>query len=98
MTVGYEPAASAVAAETAVATPAEPTKRGSGRLGTLIKLGITLAVSAFVLWQAGLAESLRTLAGADWRWVILAAILAVVSMVINVKRWQVMLHGQGGGA
>ena len=51
-----------------------------------------------MLWQAGLADALRTLAGADWRWVALAAVSAVVAMAINVKRWQVMLAGQGGGA
>jgi uncharacterized protein (TIRG00374 family) len=76
----------------------QPRKRGSGRLGNVLKLAITVAVSAYVLWQAGLADSLRTLAGADWRWVALAAALASVSMTINVKRWQVMLAGQGGGA
>ena len=33
-------------------------KRGSGRLGLVLKIGITFAVSAYVLWQAGLADSL----------------------------------------
>ena len=48
-----------------------------------------------MLWQAGLADALQTLAGADWRLVAIAALLSVVSMAINVKRWQVMLAGQG---
>ncbi len=84
-----------------MATPAvaaEAPKRGSGRLGLALKLGITVAVSAYVLWQAGIADALRTLAGADWRWVALAAVTSVVSMTINVKRWQVMLAGQGDSA
>jgi glycosyltransferase 2 family protein len=84
-----------------MATPAvaaEAPKRGSGRLGLALKLGITVAVSAYVLWQAGIADALRTLAGADWRWVALAAVTAVIAMTINVKRWQVMLAGQGDNA
>ena len=100
MTVQCEPAAvrpdSVMAADSAA--PEDAPKRGSGRLGNLVKLAVTIAVSAYVLWQAGLADALRTLAGADWRWVALAAVSAVVSMTINVKRWQVMLAGQGGGA
>ena len=72
------------------ASPVEAPKRGSGRLGNLLKIGITIVVSAYVLWQAGLADALQTLANADWRWVALAATSAVVAMVINVKRWQVM--------
>jgi glycosyltransferase 2 family protein len=80
------------------ATDAPSEKKRSGRLGLAIKLGITVGVTAYVLWQAGLTEALRTLAGADWRLVLLAALSALVSMTINVKRWQVMLHGQGGEA
>jgi uncharacterized protein (TIRG00374 family) len=79
-------------------TPAEPAKRGNGRLGLAIKLGITIGVTAFVLWQAGLTDALRTLAGADWRWVALGAASAVLAMTINVKRWQVMLAGQNSPA
>jgi glycosyltransferase 2 family protein len=100
VTVHSEPATerSVLEGSAPLASPAEAPKRGSGRLGNLLKLGITIAVSAYVLWQAGLADALRTLAGADWRLVAIAALLAVVSMAINVKRWQVMLAGQGGGA
>jgi uncharacterized protein (TIRG00374 family) len=99
VTVQYEAATDRTDPATAAdAVSTESMKRGSGRLGLALKVGITIAVSAYVLWQAGLADSLRTLAGADWRWVALAAVSAVVSMTINVKRWQVMLAGQGGGA
>jgi uncharacterized protein (TIRG00374 family) len=98
MTVGYEPTAETAAPETSVAAPPEPAKRRSGRLGTIVKLAITVVITGVVVWQAGLTDALRAVAGADWRWVALAAVLAFVSMVINVKRWQVMLRGQGGGA
>lgn len=79
-------------ASQAAATP--EAKGRSSRLTSGVKLGIAVAISAYVLWQAGLADALRTLAGADWRWVALAAVSAVVAMTINVKRWQVMLDGQ----
>lgn len=100
MTVQYESAAVRPDPETTPepVSPAEAPRRGSGRLGLVLKLGITVVVSAYVLWYVGLADALRTLAGADWRWVALAAVSSVVSMTINVKRWQVMLAGQGGGA
>lgn len=100
MSVEVEPMATQTEAPSveAVDAPAETKKKGSGRFGNLLKLAITIAVSAYVLWQAGLADALRTLAGADWRWVALGAVSAVISMVINVKRWQVMLAGQGDGA
>ena len=100
MTVQYEASTDKPAALASAADPALPEskKRGSGRLGNILKLAITIVVSAYVLWQAGLADSLRTLAGADWRWVVLAALSSMVSMTINVKRWQVMLAGQGDGA
>jgi uncharacterized protein (TIRG00374 family) len=83
---------------TGAVVQAEPRKKGSGRLGTIVKIAVTVGVSAYALWLAGLGDALRTLASADWRWVALAAVSAVISMVVNVKRWQVMLAGQGGGA
>lgn len=100
MTVQYDrsTAQAELAASAAADESVEVPKRGSGRLGNLLKIGITVAVSAYVLWQAGLVDSLRTLAGADWRWVALAVVSSFLSMTINVKRWQVMLAGQGGGA
>ena len=98
MTVQSEPATERPDLSPSAEPSSVATQRGSGRFGNLLKLGITIAVSAYVLWQAGLADALRTLAGAEWRLVAIAALLAVVSMAINVKRWQVMLAGQGGGA
>jgi uncharacterized protein (TIRG00374 family) len=99
VTIQYEAATDRTnSADTADPVPAETAKRGSGRLGLVLKLGITIGVSAAVLWQVGLADAVRTLAGTDWRWVAVAAVSAVLATTINVKRWQVMLAGQGGGA
>ncbi|MFN8521770.1 MAG: lysylphosphatidylglycerol synthase transmembrane domain-containing protein [Chloroflexota bacterium] len=75
--------------------PAGPAPTGP-RLtrGTILKLFITFAVSAYVLWYAGLGDALGTLITADWKFVGLAGISAVVAMVMNVYRWKLMLHGQ----
>lgn len=99
MTVQYEAAPEQTGRTTVADSVTDVTlKRGAGRLGFAVKIAITIGVSAYVLWQAGLADALRTLAAADWRWVALAVVASVISMTINVKRWQVMLAGQGSGA
>jgi glycosyltransferase 2 family protein len=79
----------------AAGAEAPPARRGISR-STVLKLAVTAALSAYVVWQAGLADALGTLLGAEWRWVTLAACSAVLAMVLNVKRWQIMLDGQGG--
>ena len=99
MSVSFDPAVTSdrpQAPTEPVVESAQPKR--SSRLSQSVKIGITLAVSAYVLWQAGLADALRTLATADWRLVGLGATSAVIAMVINVKRWQVMLDGQRGEA
>jgi uncharacterized protein (TIRG00374 family) len=101
MSVGVDPAAVQTAPVGPVAPPddaAAPAKRSQSRLSLALKLGVTFVVSAYVLWQAGLSDALRTLATANWSLVGLAALSAVVAMVINVKRWQVMLGGQNDAA
>ena len=94
MTLTYTSSPTSASPEPADLAPEAPAKARSGRLGQALKLGITIGVSAYVLWQAGLADALRTLATADWRFVGLGATSAVIAMVINVKRWQVMLGRQ----
>jgi uncharacterized protein (TIRG00374 family) len=98
VSVGYEAAPSRAETPVAPGAATEQPKRKSGLLGNIIKITITVVGSAFVIWQAGLADALRTLAGADWRWVALAAVSAVVAMIFNVKRWQIMIRGQGDDA
>lgn len=65
---------------------------------TLVKVVVTFGLAAYVVRQAGLGEALETLRATEWRWVLLAAAFAVLAMLLNVKRWQMMLQGQGGPA
>jgi glycosyltransferase 2 family protein len=99
MTVTYEaPARGAAPATERDGSEAGPPKARGIRPGLILKLGITLSLSAYVLWKAGLADSFETLRGATWGWVLLAACSALLAMVLNVRRWQMMLAGQGGAA
>jgi uncharacterized protein (TIRG00374 family) len=75
-----------------------PGSRAAISRGTLLKLTITLAVSAYVLAQFGVADALQTLRDTQWRIVALAGASALLAMVLNVKRWQMMLQGQGANA
>ena len=79
-------------------TPAEgqaARRRGISR-STILKVVVTAALTAYVLWQAGIGDALATLRATEWRFVALAMCFAVLAMVLNVKRWQMMLEGQGG--
>ena len=64
MTVGYEATAETTGPEATVAVAPEPAKRKSGRLGTIVKLAITVVITVVVVWQAGLTDALRAVAGA----------------------------------
>jgi uncharacterized protein (TIRG00374 family) len=98
VTVSYQPVVPSVPPAQASDVMEAPAKAKWGGPGQVLKLGIALGVSAYVLWQAGLPDALRTLASADWRIVALAATSAVIAMLFNVKRWQIMLGGQRGEA
>jgi uncharacterized protein (TIRG00374 family) len=81
---------------TTVVTESE--RRGGVSRGTIVKLVVTIGLMGYVLWRAGLQDALETLRSTEWRFVALAASSAVLAMVVNVKRWQIMLAGQGGQA
>ncbi|MCC6176458.1 MAG: flippase-like domain-containing protein [Chloroflexi bacterium] len=94
MSIGYESPVAAVASPRVE----QPAKKRNGPLGQILKIAIAVGVSAYVLWQVGLSDALATLASADWRWVGLAACSALVAMIVNVKRWQIMIGGQKDAA
>lgn len=76
----------------------ESERRGGVSRGTIVKLVVTFGLMGYVLWRAGLQDALETLRSTEWRFVALAASSAVLAMVMNVKRWQIMLAGQAGRA
>ncbi len=77
---------------------ARPTRRGTPRRSTILKVVVTIFLAGYVLWQARLGDALAELGDADWRYVLLATCFAVLAMILNVARWQLMLHGQGARA
>jgi uncharacterized protein (TIRG00374 family) len=77
---------------------ARPASRPAISRGSLLKLTITIALCAYVLVQFGVADALQTLRDTQWRIVALAGASALLAMVLNVKRWQMMLQGQGSSA
>jgi glycosyltransferase 2 family protein len=81
----------------AVATEQPRTRRGP-KLSTVVKLVVTVGLTALVLRQAGLEAIAQTFVEADWRWALAGLLLAALAMVINVGRWQLMLRGQGAAA
>ncbi|HEX3245427.1 MAG TPA: lysylphosphatidylglycerol synthase transmembrane domain-containing protein [Chloroflexota bacterium] len=66
--------------------------------GLILKVGIAVAVTAYVLSRAGLGEAVVTLRSAQWSVVALAAVFATVAMVLNVTRWRMMIAAQGSNA
>jgi glycosyltransferase 2 family protein len=66
--------------------------------GLILKLLVAVAATGVLLAQAGLDRLAQTLRGAEWSWVLLAIVSATLAMVVNVKRWQLMIRGQGANA
>jgi len=64
----------------------------------ILKISIAVAVTAYVLSRAGLADALETLKSAQWDVVAMAAVFATVAMLLNVTRWRMMIAAQGSDA
>lgn len=87
----------ALANQQPIAEPTLAPRVGSGgvKRSTILKLAVTLGLTAFVLSRTDLGALLESFREADWRWVALAIGVSAVAMAINVARWQLMLRGQG---
>ncbi len=64
-------------------------------LSFLLKFTFSLAVLAFVLSKASLAEIGRTLGGATWGWLVVAFSLNAVGLLIRAYRWRILALAQG---
>ncbi|HET6446499.1 MAG TPA: lysylphosphatidylglycerol synthase transmembrane domain-containing protein [candidate division Zixibacteria bacterium] len=63
------------------------------RLSTLLKVGITVAGLAIVLWRIPAKEIFQVLREASWNWVLVAFLLVVASLFLRAFRWQILLRG-----
>src|SRR5436309_16040726 len=68
--------------------PTGQTRSRGMKKSTLLKLAVTIGLTAFVLARADLDALGQTFRAADWRWVLLAISMASTAMVINAGRWQ----------
>lgn len=62
---------------------------------TLLKVAVTVAGLAYVVWKVPLDTVGQVLITADWWWVLLALILVTASLVLRAYRWQLLLNGLG---
>lgn len=71
----------------------------NGRLGTTIKIGLGLVVSAVCLWlavrNAPVSELMAAPANINYGWVIVAALMTVASLWARGCRWKVLLGERG---
>ena len=71
----------------------------SGRLGTTIKIGLGLVVSAVCLWlamsQAPIAELADVLGQINYWWLVPASLINLISMWGRGCRWRALLANQG---
>ncbi|MCC7105519.1 MAG: flippase-like domain-containing protein [Chloroflexi bacterium] len=75
---------------------AHPSARPARRVkpSTLLRIVVTVVVSALLVRGMDFSEVGRVLRNANWSFVVLAFGSAIVAMVVNVWRWQLMLKGQ----
>ncbi len=59
--------------------------------GTLLRLSVAIALTAFLLWKAHPDAVLRVGAHADLRWIGLAVLLVIVDRTLMAWRWLVLL-------
>jgi uncharacterized membrane protein YbhN (UPF0104 family) len=64
-------------------------------LGTILKVGITVAGLAIIITSMDWRHIVQTLAQIRWFWAALALILIIGSLFLRALRWQVLLHGLG---
>jgi glycosyltransferase 2 family protein len=64
----------------------------SGAVGTIVRLLVTTALTAFILWKIHPADALRAAGGADWRWIGAAVLLVLFDRALNAYRWLVLLR------
>lgn len=72
--------------------PAAPSRR---RLKLALRIGGGLALLALVVWYSDPRALAHKLVGADLRWVVLAAVLAIAANVVSAIRWAAIARALG---
>lgn len=62
----------------------------------IIKIGIAVGLTAYLLWQSDPAKVAETTARADWRWLLLAVGLVIVDRGLMAWRWMALLDDSAG--
>jgi glycosyltransferase 2 family protein len=65
------------------------------QFATFLKLTITAAGLAFVLYQVPLTEIRQVLTGVSWSWLAVAFLLIITGLVVRAFRWFLLLQGLG---
>jgi glycosyltransferase 2 family protein len=65
------------------------------RLGTLLKVVITVAGLAFIISQTEPAAAVRLILRANPLWVLAALLLVMLSIIVRAFRWRLLLLGLG---
>jgi len=62
---------------------------------TLAKLAVTAAVIAFIVWRLGWTHIVRTLAQADYRYLVAGLVIFWLSSMLGTVQWQLLLKNRG---
>lgn len=73
--------------------PTGPVPRHVARI---LKIGIAIGLTAYVLWRSDTSRVIETAAGAHGRWLLLALGLVVVDRVLMAWRWIALLDRDAG--
>ena len=73
-----------------------PPRRVPRHTARILKIGIAIGLTAYVLWQADISRVTAVAGGADGRWLLLAVGLVVVDRLLMGWRWIALLDKDAG--
>ena len=62
-----------------------------GSLGAVLRAGVAVGLTSYVLWQANPGRVLSAASSADWRWIGAAVALVLIDRALMAYRWMVLL-------
>lgn len=73
-----------------------PAGRFSRHLPLILKVGIAVGLTAYIVWLSDPSEVLAAIARPDWRWLALAVALVIADRALMAWRWMTLLDDAGG--